>query len=584
MATLPPVFGREDEYSLLIRDRDKKNREDLSYQTDRFIFQMLNLLFSEKSGALPLCLYRTETEVEELLRRTRRREPSEIHRLDLMWAGLFQPTVGRIYREAAGAYLEVSTIQVTDPFELAKRVRKGQQIAGFLARSVSDDQYEVSCFNLVSDRKGVHAQSCGMHDNHLMARYAFDKVIGRTISYRRVDPSHPLDSYPKSCQDLMSWQILRRIFAGAGKIGTDGDNIELLGPARFQISERADFIGDLLSVSTGGNRPLINTRDEPHADPDRFGRLHFINGEGNRSPWSIILDIGVTQMVLSALEDEALHLPWIFENPIGALYKLSRDTTLQRPLTVRIRQNNLLQEKRPLELLQDFWIQLRQYLSWAHVPSWYYQLLEEAERITGFLLEGDPTGEAGRMLDWMIKRKFLTDFMEQKLGLNPEQKESWFHPSVCALDLSYHRLDDERAWVAAGEQYEVRDFETYFSPYGVPSDTSFWTDGRPVETRSYLMWLLATDPYWRKRLVIGDWEKLSLWNESPEDEVIVWLLDPRKFSKSHLDSVLGPNPDFSSVRERTRLMNFLKKEARVKPRSRLGALNRFGHPQSFSSG
>ena len=108
---------------------------------------------------------------------------------------------------------------------------------------------------------------------------------------------HGTGSLPAFCRFLLR----ARSFAGAGKMGIEGESSQAQ-PGIYQISQRADFFSVVVSIDTMNRRPLINTRDEPHADPSRYRRFHVILGDANMSEWATAMKIGTTALVLDLIE------------------------------------------------------------------------------------------------------------------------------------------------------------------------------------------------------------------------------------------------------------------------------------------
>ena len=128
-------------------------------------------------------------------------------------------------------------------------------------------------------------------------------------------------SSPAFCRFL----ITRQIFAGAGKMGIEGESARA-DPGIYQISQRADFFSVVVSIDTMNRRPLINTRDEPHVDASRYRRFHVILGDSNMSEWATAMKIGTTALVLDLIErGEAPQLE--IAQPVDANKSISRDQT-----------------------------------------------------------------------------------------------------------------------------------------------------------------------------------------------------------------------------------------------------------------
>src|SRR5687767_7246132 len=146
--------------------------------------------------------------------------------------------------------------------------------------------------------------SYGCHENYLVPR------------------SLPWDALANGIQAFL---VTRQIFAGAGKFAIEAED-RFVSPG-FQISQRSDFFSELQSVDTMQRRPIINTRDEPHANPHRFRRFHVILGDANMSPFATRLKAGTTALVLEALVAEPRRSCPRLAEPLRALFAISRDTT-----------------------------------------------------------------------------------------------------------------------------------------------------------------------------------------------------------------------------------------------------------------
>ena len=472
-------------------------------------------------------------------------------------AGVIVPSLGRVYREASAPYLECATWTGSDPFELCRLVLRGQEIAARLAGFISTDEYVVQCFNAVSDRRGLEAKSCGMHDNHRMRRDTYDELTQTSRLYRSIknspwDIEIPIPT--RMTRDFLSFKVLARILSGAGKIGHDCEDSL---PAHYQISERANFIEQELGYLTTHYRPLLNLRDEPHADRRFWARLHDINGEGNRSPWSIIFGSGLTSIFLMALEDDAIDLDWHLAFPVRSFQALSRDLELNQDVWIIDRNGMIESTEKPLVLFGKILAQLQECCGRSSVPSWCATVVGEAQQAVGYLREGDPEGKASEMLDWKIKKRII-EFQMRRMHLDPQNPHDWLHPKLKLLDLSYHclygagiRIWDN--WFASGN---VRDYARYANTE--LSDEALFNVCAAEETSAFVLSLLAADSNLRARSDILNWSVVELWNNSPEERVRIFLDDPAKFNKAFLSAGLEGNFDFSSESQRARLIEFLR--------------------------
>ena len=198
---------------------------------------------------------------------------------------------------------EYATPECRSLKELVAQDRAGERIA--LAAAHKHAQTKGVGVSLYKNNTDFHGSSYGTHENYLMRR---DVATDRLIS------------------SLISFFATRQILCGAGKVGQETDLAPKAGI--FQISQRADFFSVEASVDTLHNRPLVNTRDEPHSVPKDYRRLHVICGDANMSEFSTAIKVGVTHCVLTLIE-EGFSAPLNLNEPIKAVKLISRDISLK---------------------------------------------------------------------------------------------------------------------------------------------------------------------------------------------------------------------------------------------------------------
>jgi proteasome accessory factor A len=288
--------------------------------------------------------------------------------------------------------------------------KAGERIAHLAAQRYA--QSKGRRVSLYKNNTDFHGASYGTHEGYLLQR------------------DTPVDAL---IQGLLPFFATRQIYAGAGKVGTENENREK--HALYQLSQRADFFSVEASVDTLHNRPLVNTRDEPHAAPSRFRRLHVICGDANMSEYATALRVGTTSLVLTLLE-RGLRPSVQLANPIAAVKAVSRDITLKQTL-----------ERTAAPALTAIELQ-RLYLEEAD-----RRLRGEDEETDWVLgewasvldaLETDPLSLADR-LDWVAKYQLLNDFREAE-GLE------WTDSYMQSLDLAYHDVDPEQGLYYGLEQ------------------------------------------------------------------------------------------------------------------------------------
>lgn len=204
------------------------------------------------------------------------------------------------------AHPEYSTPEVTTALDAVRYDVAGEVVAADAMVAVREwlpDDQEIVLHKNNSDGKG---NSYGTHENYFMRRdVAFTEIV------RGITP----------------FLVARQLVVGAGKLGWELPGAPFRND-RFQVSARADFFEEEVGLETTVKRPIVNTRDEPHADPQRFRRLHVIIGDANMSQWATWLKVGATSLVLCAIETGLTRQVVSLRDPVGALRTLSRDPDL----------------------------------------------------------------------------------------------------------------------------------------------------------------------------------------------------------------------------------------------------------------
>jgi proteasome accessory factor A len=275
---------------------------------------------------------------------------------------------------------------------------------------------------LYKNNTDFRGHSYGCHENYLMRRTVTWDVLS---------------------EGMMAFFVTRQVFAGAGKFGWEEED-RFLQPG-FQISQRADFFTELQGVDTMQRRPIINTRDEPHANSDVFRRFHVIIGDANLSLYAHYLKIASTALVLQALLNGAPleRIPRLAD-PLAALKSISRDRTWKwRVRNARGRMVSALDVQQAYwQLVRDFCPRLEAEWKAAH-DAWGQVLLD---------LERDPLSTADR-LDWSAKFKLIEQF---RAAENIAEDNPWLR----SLDLAYHLLDRQQ-----GLFYGLMDQGAFTLPY-----------------------------------------------------------------------------------------------------------------------
>jgi proteasome accessory factor A len=249
--------------------------------------------------------------------------------------------------------------------------------------------------------------------------------------------------FARIVQHVMPHFVTRQIYTGAGKVGTEtptGDEVV------FQLTQRADFFEEEVGLETTLKRPIVNTRDEPHADAQKYRRLHVIVGDANLSEIATFLKIGVTAILLSMIEDD-----WLGEGGPGP----TRDFTLAAPVHAIRQVSYDLSLRRPLELASGSTITALQ-IQWelfdlarkyaedrglasigSEEQGW--DLLRRWEHVLG-ALESDPMSLADQ-LDWVAKYQLINAYRDR-------HDLTWQDARLANMDLQYHDLRPSKSLFA----------------------------------------------------------------------------------------------------------------------------------------
>src|SRR5438128_11345797 len=200
------------------------------------------------------------------------------------------------------AHPEYSTPECSTLHQIVGQDKAGERILAECARRRNQKLETGQEFRLYKNNTDFVGHSYGCHDNYLMRRdIPWDRIVA----------------------GILPFLITRQIFAGAGKIGIEAEGAASQ-PGVYQISQRADFFSVLVSIDTMNRRPLVNTRDEPHADASKYRRFHVIVGDSNMSEWATALKLGTTAVVLELIErGKAPQLE--IAQPIDGAKSISRD-------------------------------------------------------------------------------------------------------------------------------------------------------------------------------------------------------------------------------------------------------------------
>src|SRR5271168_815210 len=321
-------------------------------------------------------------------------------------SNVFLRNGARLYLDV-GSHPEYATPECDNVVDLVAHDKAGERILeGLLVdadRRLREEGIagDIYLFKNNTDSAG---NSYGCHENYLVGRHG---EFGRLADI------------------LIPFLVTRQIICGAGKV------LQTPRGAVYCVSQRAEHIWEGVSSATTRSRPIINTRDEPHADAERFRRLHVIVGDSNMSETTMLLKIGTTSILLAMLEDSSTVLRDLtLENPIRAIREISHDITCQR----RVRLANG-REMRALDIQQEYLERAIKFRDRRGLSPEEDRALDMWEHcLKG--LEADPTS-LWRECDWVAKHRLVE-------AMRARHDVSLSHPKVAMIDLMYHDVDRSR--------------------------------------------------------------------------------------------------------------------------------------------
>ncbi|MFM7392341.1 MAG: Pup--protein ligase [Actinomycetota bacterium] len=367
------------------------------------------------SAELPRRIYGIETEygVTCTLRGQRRLSPDEVARYlfrkVVSWgrsSNVFLENGARLYLDV-GSHPEYATPECDSILECVAHDRAGERVLEGLVTGAEQrlrDEGIRGTIYLFKNNTDSAGNSYGCHENYLTRR---------------------TDDLSYYAETLIPFFVSRQIFAGAGHI------LQTARGPMFSISQRAEHIWEGVSSATTRSRPIINTRDEPHADSERFRRLHVIVGDSNMSEYTNFVKVGAAACVLRMIEDPVTMLRDLsLENPIRAIRDISHDLTCKRK--VRLASGR---ELSALDIQRELLDRALRYADQRGFTPEEQRALEMWEHCI-VSLENDPM-KLDREIDWVIKYRIVEEFRARhKLALDD--------PRVQMLDLQYHDIDRNR--------------------------------------------------------------------------------------------------------------------------------------------
>ncbi len=321
-------------------------------------------------------------------------------------SNVFLRNGARLYLDV-GSHPEYATPECDSPIDLVTHDKAGERILEGLLKDAERRLREegiagdIYLFKNNTDSAG---NSYGCHENYLVGRHG---------------------EFSRLADVLIPFLVTRQVIVGAGKV------LQTPRGSVYCVSQRAEHIWEGVSSATTRSRPIINTRDEPHADAERFRRLHVIVGDSNMSETTTLLKIGTTDLVLRMIEAGVVLRDMTLENPIRAIREVSHDISGRR----RVKLANG-REASALDIQSEYLAKASDFIARRGADPVTRRVLELWERTLRAVSTGD-LDLVAREIDWVAKYQLIERY-RAKYDLTLSS------PRVAQLDLAYHDVNRAR--------------------------------------------------------------------------------------------------------------------------------------------
>ncbi|GAA0607792.1 Pup--protein ligase [Streptomyces crystallinus] len=322
-------------------------------------------------------------------------------------SNVFLRNGARLYLDV-GSHPEYATPECDNVTELVTHDKAGERILEGLLVDAERRLHEegiagdVYLFKNNTDSAG---NSYGCHENYLVARHG---------------------EFSRLADILIPFLVTRQLLCGAGKV------LQTPRGAVYCVSQRAEHIWEGVSSATTRSRPIINTRDEPHADAERYRRLHVIVGDSNMSETTMLLKVGATDLVLRMIEAGTVMRDLTLENPIRAIREVSHDITGQRK--VRLASGR---EASALEVQREYYEKAVDFVERRGTRTGTVDQVLELWGRTLDAIEAEDLDRIGTEIDWVMKYQLIERY-------RAKNNMTMSHPRVAQIDLAYHDIHRQR--------------------------------------------------------------------------------------------------------------------------------------------
>ncbi|MEV7342386.1 Pup--protein ligase [Streptomyces sp. NPDC093544] len=322
-------------------------------------------------------------------------------------SNVFLRNGARLYLDV-GSHPEYATPECDNLIELVTHDKAGERILEGLLVDAERRLHEegiagdVYLFKNNTDSAG---NSYGCHENYLVARHG---------------------EFSRLADILIPFLVTRQLLCGAGKV------LQTPRGAVYCVSQRAEHIWEGVSSATTRSRPIINTRDEPHADAERYRRLHVIVGDSNMSETTMLLKVGATDLVLRMIEAGTVMRDLTLENPIRAIREVSHDITGRRK--VRLASGR---EASALDVQREYYEKAVDFVERRGIRTGVVEQVLELWGRTLDAIEAEDLDRIGTEIDWVMKYQLIERY-------RAKHNMTMSNPRVAQIDLAYHDIHRRR--------------------------------------------------------------------------------------------------------------------------------------------
>jgi len=408
-------------------------------------------------------------------------------------SNVFLPNGGRLYLDV-GSHPEYATAECDNLLDLIKQDQAGDRIVEDLvieAEKRLNNEGILGQIHLFKNNIDAAGNSYGCHENFsVQRRHNFQQIV----------------------ENMIPFLITRQIFCGSGKWMTSSKS------GVFNLSQRSEHMWESISSATTRSRPIVNTRDEPHADPEEYRRLHIIVGDSNMSECTTTLKVATTELVLRATESGLINDQYSIENPIRTIREISTDLSFKKRFRLTSGR-----EVTALQIQQEIYELVTKIPDFEQVMS--QPLYKYAFDLWGRVLasiESNNFEDVRFEIDWIIKRDFFLEYMNKHSLLGNDSR-------MTLIDISYHNVRKDRGL------FYILERSGLAKSLINESDVEDSMSSPPQTTRAALRGKFIKIAQEKKRDYTVDWLNLKI-NDQHQRSVI--CKDPFKAVDERVDELI----------------------------------------------